>query len=188
MDSTSIAAWWGATLATGVFVWEMYKWVAYRVRIEVRAKAGMKLLVQAASPEDATLAKPDDTSWVTITVSNQGELPTTLEQISLSYCRNLWQRIWHKAEASFVVLTLGQMTGGSPLPRVLGPGETWTDVVKETSEISQLLEQGRLYCFAHCSTSKHPPVCRVTKSCVEPTTGEGDSEKSPSDSEGDKAQ
>ena len=179
MDSTSIAAWYGAALATAVLAWEIYKWVAYRVRIEVRARAGMKLITDAPSAEDATLTKSDDSSWVTITVSNQGELPTTLEQISMCYCRKLWQRMLHRPEATMIVMTVGHTLGGRRLPWRLEPGGTWSDIVKETSGISHMLEEGRLYCFAHCSTGKRPAVCRVKKSRVEPTTDKGDAKECP---------
>lgn len=50
----------------------------------------------------------------------------------------------------------------SKIPHVLGPGESWTGVILQNTELESMSRDGYLYCGIYHSASKRPVLRRVT--------------------------
>ncbi len=113
MTATEIAAWWGAIVATLVFLWDIYKWKTRGPRLSMRL-----------SPHMVVIGDPrrEGKTWVTVTVTNTGDQPTTIKSLALEYYTSVWKRIRIRAEKAFVVASPNDHY---PLPRVLNPGDEW---------------------------------------------------------------
>lgn len=113
MTATEIAAWWGAVVATLVFLWDIYKWKTRGPKISMRL-----------SPHMIVMGDPrrEGRTWVTVTVTNIGDQPTTIKSLGFEYYTSCWKRIRKRTEKAFVVTNPSDRY---PLPLVLNPGDEW---------------------------------------------------------------
>src|SRR5438132_12326882 len=75
---TTLLAWWGAIIATTVLVWDVYKWRKTRqVQLSVRANGNL---------QDAH--SQDPRRYISITVTNNGDRPTTLGLVTFRCCES----------------------------------------------------------------------------------------------------
>jgi len=85
MNPTSIVAWWGAILSTGVFAWDIYKYRSAGPKLRFTAQTGMET-VNAPFYEGKTL--------IVANVTNYGDRPTTITTVAFEYFKG--SRRWRK--------------------------------------------------------------------------------------------
>lgn len=119
MTSTEIAAWWGAIIASVVLLWDIYKW----------KKQGPKLVMRL-SPNMQVGGDPsrEGKTWVSVTVSNIGDRPTTIKGVGMEYYTSWIKRILNRAETAAI---FPNPNDGFPLPRVLNPGDEWCGLIPQ---------------------------------------------------------
>lgn len=116
---TDIAAWWGAVVASLVFIWDIYKWKKSGPRIAVHLAPNM-LAIGEASREGKKL--------VLVSITNVGDRPTTLKNIGMEFYTKWQKRFLHKFERCLFYPNLNY---AHTLPRLLNPGEEWTGVIPQ---------------------------------------------------------
>jgi len=82
MKLTEIAAWWGASVATIVFLWDIYKWRRSGARLRLMVSGDME-----AYGHLAALLSPDQT-LIVVEAINVGNKKTTLTHLFASYYKN----------------------------------------------------------------------------------------------------
>lgn len=137
MNTTDIAAWWGAVIASLVLVWDMYKWMTKGPRLFVRLSPNMKVFGDPLR---------EGTTWVSVTVSNVGDRPTTIKGVGMEYYTNWFQRLRNKAEKAVLFPNANY---SFPLPRVLNPGEEWLGLIPQARldkeiDIEEMSRNGHL--------------------------------------------
>lgn len=119
MNTTDIAAWWGAALASLVLVWDMYKWKTQGPRLIMRLSPNMQVWGDPLR---------EGKTWVSVTVSNVGDRPTTIKGVGMEYYTNWFRRLRNRAEKAVV---FPNPSDGFPLPRVLNPGDEWLGLIPQ---------------------------------------------------------
>lgn len=122
MSSTDLAAWWGAVTATVVLIWDIYKWRTRGPRLKV-----------SVSPNMLVMGDPrrEGKTWVSITVTNVGDRPTTIKGVGMKHYRSRWLRLRNKADRAGV---FPNPNDSYPLPRVLNPGEEWCGLIPQARD------------------------------------------------------
>jgi HJR/Mrr/RecB family endonuclease len=69
---TEIVAWWGAVLATIVFLWDIYKWRTAGRKLRVSVQSGMKSI---------NMPQFEGKTLIHVNVSNYGDRPTTITNL-----------------------------------------------------------------------------------------------------------
>jgi hypothetical protein len=67
-------------------------------------------------------------TWVSVTVSNNGDRPATIKGIGMEYYTNWMKRFQNRAEKAAIFPNPNE---GFPLPRVLNPGEEWSGLIPQ---------------------------------------------------------
>lgn len=119
MSSTDIAAWWGAIVASLLLFWDVYKWMVEGPRLTMRLLPNMEVLGDPSR---------GGKTWVSVTVSNVGNRPTTIKSVGMEYYTNWCNRFRNRAEKAAV---FPNPSDGFPLPRVLNPGEEWLGLIPQ---------------------------------------------------------
>lgn len=147
---TTIAAWWGAGVATLLLVWDVVKWK----RSGPRIRWTVCMNVQFTDYN----AKAAEGNWIAMEASNIGDRPTTLQNVYLFHYSNWWDRIRKKRKTAYF-LARPQYTHRPP--HKLSPGESWTCRFKENSQLLDLAAKGHLmFCLQH-SGARRPVVSRA---------------------------
>ncbi|MBI3810842.1 MAG: hypothetical protein HY283_01355 [Nitrospirae bacterium] len=119
MGSTDIAAWWGAVVASLVLFWDVYKWKAEGPRLTMRLSPNMNIFGDPLR---------EGKKWVTVTVSNIGNRPTTIKSVGMEYHSNWLNRLRNRAEKAVVYTNPNDHF---PLPRLLNPGDEWVGLIPQ---------------------------------------------------------
>jgi len=119
MSYSDIAAWWGAVVASIVFIWDVYKWMVQGPRLTVQVSPNMKVW---GDP------RREGKTWISVTVANIGDRATTIKGIGTEYYTSWFSRLSHRATSEGV---FPNPNDNFPLPRVLNPGEEWTGLVPQ---------------------------------------------------------
>jgi len=155
---TEVIAWWGAILATIVFLWDVYKWRRDRFFLHVGAVGG------AGVEEDQ----------VRVSISNRGGKATTIEGIFLSNYRYiLWAMLLRGRRRSLFKTNLPVAAKEKHLlPAVLQPGEVFRttadlnvdrrDPLAE-DDLRELAIEGRLFLHVKCSHANRAYRTRVSR-------------------------
>ena len=139
MTITSIAAWWGAGIATIVFLWDIVKW------FKRGAKLHVSISPNVTYPDAEVLSKRTDDQGVTaselasychIEISNVGDQPTTLLSIEATHVPTLP----NGAQIGMSVAGF-RFHNGASLPHKLGPGES-LGARLDSRVVEQLMSQG----------------------------------------------
>jgi hypothetical protein len=117
--STDIVAWWGAIVASLVLLWDVYKWMVEGPRLTMRLSPNMEVWGDPSR---------EGKTWVSVTVSNVGNRPTTIKGVGMEYYTNWFSRFRNRAERAAV---FPNPNTGFPLPRVLNPGEEWLGLIPQ---------------------------------------------------------
>lgn len=157
MQGIDYVAWWGAVVATLVFLWDVAKWfksgpkIRQRIQLDTFYPDSKVLSVEKlGDAESKELA-----AYCHIELVNTGTLPTTIMGIMATH-------------------TCGGMNGqmsfdnqrftphyGKTLPYVLAPGEVWSCRI-EMSDLHKLAERGRPYIEVTVSHKRKPVVIGPT--------------------------
>ena len=129
--STEVAAWWGAILATIVFVWDVVKWRLAGPRLRLTIRTSMKA-VNVPEYQGKIVLIAD--------VANYGDRPTTITHLVFFYYRSMWNRLRKRADQNMVIPTPNT---SQPIPFELRPGNSWSGIAiqDETVEKNQTLEE-----------------------------------------------
>jgi len=150
MDSSTLAAWWGAITGSLALAWEMFRW----------HQSGPKLLV-AASP-NMQVVRPglgvDEEIFISVSVRNVGDAATTITHfMGVTYAG--WFNHLRRKRAGLFIVTTGS---DSPLPHRLEPGATWSGTVKQKEALLALKKKGdMLYIGVKHSMHEKPVLVRV---------------------------
>lgn len=146
MDASTVAAWWGAGVATSVLMWDVFKFARTGPRLTVTVVPGT-----IAIPADPTFPP----TMIMVKVVNRGDAPTTITTLCGESYAGLGERLRRKGQ-SFVVMA---PVGGPGLPFPLGPGQEWVGCLNQADVVAKMGSDGLLYCgVAHTMRSK--PVHR----------------------------
>jgi len=150
---TNIAAWWGAVIATFVFIWDIYKWKHSGPTINVFASPNMQAIGNFPNHEG-------DKDYISITVTNTGNRKTTITHLVIFYYKYkpILSKILKKKARTFFVPT---PSFSPPLPHILEPGERWLCGIEQNNELEELSRNGLLYCGIYHSGSRKPVMQRV---------------------------
>ena len=135
-------------VATVVLAWDVYKWLTQGPKLTMQVSGNMIVIGDPVR---------EGKKWVSVTISNIGDRPTTLKGIGLKYYKSLFDRIRDKCALAAV---FPNPNDNFPLPRVINPGEEWTGLVPQEREdkhisLSEMAKQGHLLIWASQShTSK----------------------------------
>lgn len=154
-DASAIAAWWGASIATVVLLWDAYKWKRAGAVVLLRVKGDMRRL-------EGT--EPTPGLWLMFTAANVGDRPTTLENLHLDFYRNWWQRVRNRPDQSYLIKNPGLT---EKFPCKLEPGATWTGICKQNAQATELVRDGYVKCCLHHSSAGRPVTCPVRLRPVE---------------------
>ena len=89
MTSTDAAAWWGAIVASLVFIWDIYKWIKSGTALRISAVPNMQLLYDK-------IPKPTDTMYVHVDVSNTGDKKTTITHLVGVCHTSFWKWLFRR--------------------------------------------------------------------------------------------
>ena len=144
MDQTTFIAWWGAIVATIVFVWDIYKWKTDGAKLDVQVTPNMQSI---GDP------RRDGITWVSVTVTNMGSRPSTIKSIGMFYYKSWFSFIRNKPDYAAI---FPNPNDNFPLPRIINPGEEWIGLVPQ-DRLYEGFEQsvsGRLTIWLSHSQSK----------------------------------
>ncbi len=151
MTLSEIAAWWGASIATLVFAWDIYKWKHAGASLRVTAAPNME-------PYGNLLNQLTEKTWVIIEVVNSGNKKTTLtHQVGFHY-PSWFAHIRRKSDKKIITLNPGL---DRPLPCALEPGERWLGGMVQNEELEKLSREGYLYCGVYHSGSRKASLVRL---------------------------
>ncbi len=119
MTTTEIAAWWGAIVATLVLLWDGYKWILQGPRLSMRVAPNMLII---GDPER------EGKKWISVTVTNIGDRPTTMKGVGMEYYISWYQR-FRKIPKTAAVFP--NPNTNFPLPRIINPGEEWIGFIPQ---------------------------------------------------------
>lgn len=149
---TAIAAWWGATIATLVFLWDIYKWNQAGARVPLTVSPNMERMGVMPNWEG-----PNQT-LVAVEAVNMGSKKTTITHMFACYFPNLWARLRRKSTRTLFVALPG---GNQPLPHELEPGARWVGAMVQDQELEELSRNGYLYVGIHHSMAKKGLLARL---------------------------
>jgi len=153
MKLTEIAAWWGASVATMVFLWDIYKWRQSGARIRLMVSGDME-----AYGHLAALLSPDQT-LIVVEAVNVGNKKTTLTHLFASYYKNWWQRLLRRKAQTFVITPDPKLA--QALPFELDPGARWLGATYQNQEIEEMSRNGHLLVGMFHSVSETPIFRRL---------------------------
>ncbi len=143
------AAWWGAILATVVFLWDVFKWFHTGPRLKVTACPNMQMASRLGGVEPQR--------YLFVSAVNIGSVPTTITHLYLTYYASWVRRIFHKPSERMVVLE----TKLGALPKLLAVGDTWSGPIEQTSELEKMLSEGYLFCGIRDESTGNTTFTRV---------------------------
>jgi len=152
LSGTELVAWWGAIVATGLLLLEVYKWRATGARLRLIVQSGMKLKGHPTR---------DNETLISVCVTNIGDRPTTITTVALRHFLSWWDRFRKKASQNFIIPNpnLNHHT----LPHVLEVGKEWIGGITQDSEIEKMIERGHLVVEVYDSVHRRPVVGRVER-------------------------
>jgi hypothetical protein len=144
VGTTDLVAWWGAILATLVFIWDLYKWLASGPKIKLQVDTNMQLINVPGWNADR---------YVTVRAINVGDQPTTITTLGLFHYRSLYDRLRNDPTTKAVV-AVGGIT--QPLPYTLNPTCIWDGAIEQNSDVERMLRNGYFFVLLYHSGAKRP--------------------------------
>lgn len=154
MDMSEIAAWWGATVATLVLMWDVFKWRNDGPKLGIRLSPNMKVFGDPLR---------EDKTWITVTVSNNGSRATTIKSIGMEYYTGAIAKLRNKVDQAAI---FPRTNDEHPLPVVLYPGQEWIGLVPqyrddEDLNIEKLAKKGWFIIWLSVSHKVKPIQTRL---------------------------
>lgn len=147
---TDLVAWWGAIVATIVFLWDIYKWKTAGAKIRLLVQSGMQII---GDPQRGNL------TLVTARVTNIGDRPTTITTIGFKFYTNWWQKIRNKPNQAYVVPH--PELNHQVLPYILEVGQEWQGGTNQTDDLEKMAKEGYLIMEVYDSVHMKPSSGRV---------------------------
>jgi len=148
MTASDIAAWWGASVATALLGWDVYKWATSGRRLSVRAQCNM----QEAGDKSGT-------KNIFVEVVNRGGKLTTLTHLAFYSYKSIFHRIVRKQNSH---IGLVPNPGGPGLPYELEPGKRWCGLVDQAAVFAEH-KKGLVYAVICHSGSNRDVLIPVTR-------------------------
>lgn len=149
MDSTKFVAWWGATLSTVVFLWDIYKYRTSGPRLRFSVQTSVIMM-----PSE------DKKQYILTEVTNYGDRSTTLTNIGLCHFENPWS--WsHWRNRPMKAAVLNNPNPAQPFPCELKPGGVWRGLTEQLPELKEWATRGVLYFNLYHSHRPKPVRKRV---------------------------
>lgn len=155
-DITNVAAWWGATVATAVLTWDIYKWRRSAARLRLTVSGNMK-----AYGHLATLIR-DDQTLVVAEVINIGSSPTTITHLFAYYYASWWRRLLRRRTSTQIVTPDPMLAQG--LPFELAPGARWIGATYQNQKLELMAKNGYVYVGVLHAVSRKPTFSRLVLS------------------------
>lgn len=150
-NSSVIAAWWGAIIASIVFLWDIFKWATQGPQIVVNAKPNMHRVNQIQG-------KLEEENLIFVEAINRGSLPSTITHLAIYQYESKLKKILNKPKTQGVVL---QQDTGIQLPYLLGPGAQWSGMINQDDLTEKWGTEGLIYCGVIHSARKKPVLTKV---------------------------
>jgi hypothetical protein len=151
LTASEVAAWWGASVATIVFAWDVYKWRRSSAKLKVSPQPNMTTF----GPVDPRVA---GRTFVALEVVNVGARATTITHLVGFHYNSIWKRMRRKASTNFVVVN---NAFDRQLPCELQPGARWMGAFEQNEDLQRMGGTGYLYCGVIHATAKRPVLSRV---------------------------
>ncbi|OOE63468.1 hypothetical protein [Salinivibrio kushneri] len=154
LSVSEIAAWWGASVATIVLVWDVFKWISNGPKLSMLLSPNMQVLGDPSR---------EGKTWVSITISNTGSRPTTLKGVGIEFYDSFAQRLLGKPSHAAL---FPNPNDNLPLPRVIQPGDEWTGLIPQERvdkdlSLQKMAHEGHLMVWASQSHSKRSKRLRL---------------------------
>lgn len=143
-SASDYAAWWGAIVASIVFVWEIVKYARQGPRLRITARPNMIQI-----PPDAIAG---DVNWICVEVVNVGDQGTTLTTLGgyhFDSALKLHFRRWKVAKHAFVFPN----PQGPALPFFIEPGKRWSALIAQERIFETTGREGVLRIVIHDAVS-----------------------------------
>lgn len=149
MDATTFLAWWGASLSTVVFAWDIYKWWTTGPKVHYTVQSGMKSF---------NIPEYEGKTLLLANVTNTGDRPTTIINLGFLHYANLWAELRNRPDKAFVI---PHPSTAQPLPFELKSGNVWSGTCEQDAEVENMAKNGQLYCVLYHSHQSKPIKRRV---------------------------
>jgi hypothetical protein len=149
LSTTVFVAWWGATLSTIVFLWDIYKHRTAGPKLRFSLQTGM---------ESINSPRYEGKKLMLANVTNYGDRPTTITNLGYLYFKR--RRFFRKPIADKAAI-VPNPSPGQPLPFELKPGAVWMGVAIEDGNIREWATTGFLYMMLYHSHNDKPLRRRV---------------------------
>ena len=146
---TDVAAWWGAVVATAIFIWDVIKWIKSGPRIVFTASANM-LIIGDPIREGKT--------YVSVKATNIGTQATTLSNLGMLFYKSKWNRLNSKQDKAMIITNPGIP---HPIPHILEPGRVWDGLILQNEEVENMAKDGILEAALYCSHARKPLRARI---------------------------
>lgn len=146
---TDVAAWWGAVVATALFIWDIIKWII----------SGPKIIF-TVWPNQIVMGDPvrEGKTYINANVINRGTQPTTLRNLGLLFYKTRWRKFKHKADQAMIITNPNMHF---PIPYLLEPGKVWNGLILQNNEVENMAKEGILEVSLSCSHLKKDLLRRV---------------------------
>ncbi len=149
MNASDYAAWWGALVASFLFVWDVYKWNKSRSNIEVTASPNMQAF-------DKVERKLEEDKKILIKVVNNGDKVTTITNLMIRKYKNLWKKILNKPEIEAFISDSENI-----IPYELEPGKQWVASIDQNDLENKSFLGDYFYCGVYHTARKKGNFVRV---------------------------
>lgn len=152
-EADSLSGWataYAAVVATLALGLELRRWFESGVKLNVGYGTDMLMVTHEISKKQ----------YLTITVANRGDTPTTLTNLGFQVHPTVWSRIRRKATKSFIA---NNPSPAQPLPYLLEPGARWMGLCLQNEEIAPLLDEGHLWAEVYATHADRPTRVRVKR-------------------------
>lgn len=148
LNASEVAAWWGAGVATLVFVWNLITAWRSGPRVKVRVSTDWHMRPST---------EPEDPPYIHVRVINNGDQTTTIEALVGRYYSSRLARWLRKKNQQFSVPT----PVGCTIPHELAPGTRWTALALQESILADVPHRGLVYIGVAHSQAKRPVLKKV---------------------------
>lgn len=146
MTVSDYAAWWGAIIATLVFIWEIYKW--HDDRPKLRVTIGSDLVIWNE------LTGIGDKKYLRISVVNRGGTTTKIEALHFFHYKSYFKFLFSKPSQNAWLIHV--VHPNEPMPFKIDINERWTVNLEQTDELYEFSKNG-FFCVAiYCSHCDKP--------------------------------
>jgi hypothetical protein len=162
MSATDIIAIYAAVVATGVLLWDVYKWRrTERVRLVGRIATGM-IITDAAYFKNQS----NGPSWIMLNIDNRGHIPCTVTHLYLISFKNLYEQMRERGHSHMLVNTDGSR--GNSVPHFLEPGRSFMGLAMQTPDVENRSRTDRLHIAIVHSGADKPLLYRIRPIQTEP--------------------